>query len=215
MELKNGYAWRIAPGGLSCSGLASVLVPAWSGYWRLTEFGFFSTRMMIAPSLSSSIQVLQAALADLVDLHQGFPRNLCSLRWWQLSELGTSAGHRQDDLRADVFSVGGGYVCGDAVNLDCQTVDNGHVGLSQIRDVANDWVLAVASVSNQKNGSSEGKCGRCPGKISGECIGWSLFDVRAFLSATKVTFLATPRSGEEPQWMLRASPAKWRVPGKK
>jgi hypothetical protein len=64
MELKNGHAWRLAPGGWSYSGLASVLVPTWSGYWLLTEIGFLSTRMMIAPSLSSSIQVLPAALAD-------------------------------------------------------------------------------------------------------------------------------------------------------
>jgi hypothetical protein len=92
--------------------------------------------------------------SHLLILHQRFRRNLCSRRWWQLSELGTSAGHGQHDLRADVFSVAGGYVCGDEINLECQTVEvaptrDRHIGLSQILDVANDRVLAVASVSKK------------------------------------------------------------------
>jgi hypothetical protein len=63
-ERKNGHAWHLAHGGLSCSGLASMLKPPWSGHRRLTENGFLSTRMMTAPSLSSSIQVRPPAVTD-------------------------------------------------------------------------------------------------------------------------------------------------------
>jgi hypothetical protein len=173
------------------------------------------------------LEVVSSAMLTFVDSSSEIPAK--SL-FPQLSEIGTSAGHGQHDLRADGFSVGGGYVCGDEINLECQTVEvaptrDRHIGLSQIRDVANDWVLAVACVS--KKALREHFVAviiKLTEVVKGDVDavqGMSLENVLDRHLSTNIPlrnksyFLATLRSGKEPQWMLRAPPAKWNVPGKK
>jgi hypothetical protein len=82
----------------ACAKVEQVL--ASDGKWIfIDKFVDGSVTIKLHPSATSCCcrfwKSFHLQCSHLLILHQGFRRNLCSRRWWQLSELGTSVGHGQ------------------------------------------------------------------------------------------------------------------------